>query len=567
MILSASPHTEARHRASRGSRQEPQRMNFNCPSHAGRVLVQGMTVGGYNHGKAILMPFSTSPDRLRELQSEIEDFLKSLDHPVVFEEEVEVFDLTSGRWKLDVEFGKLLFEAWNQARSIGRRVEEVAYRDRKRMGVFVRKPGGRETATLEFRELGSREEAARTARVGSRASFRRELLALLGREYPGWKFERVSNRSDREHSFSTWYARGMARRGRTAWAFLGMAETEPPAAADAVLAYGLIWLEWLRAQHPEIAVSGLRLFLSPSAVDLTAHRATCLRPHTANVEIFARIAEESKPAPVDLKDFGNVETRLSPCRQGPMLVERHRALLGELLGDLFDRVDVAADPSGNFVSLRVHGLEVARVEGQLAARIYFGLEGSYRPLDESSPAKFREFVSRVVEVRRARSQDPTHEFYTLQAERWLESVLLRDITKIDPSLTPACVYPQVPAFAGMDRGVIDILSVTRGGRLTVIELKLQENINLPMQGLDYWLRVKWLSERGQFQERGYFPGLEPTKAPPLLFLVCPAFRFHSTTDCVLRYFDPSIEVVQVGLNAQWREGVRVLFRREMRVAH
>jgi hypothetical protein len=32
---------------------------------------------------------------------------------------------------------------------------------------------------------------------------------------------------------------------------------------------------------------------------------------------------------------------------------------------------------------------------------------------------------------------------------------------------------------------------------------------LPLQGLDYWLGDKWLEDRGQFRECGYFPGLTP----------------------------------------------------------
>jgi hypothetical protein len=124
----------------------------------------------------------------------------------------------------------------------------------------------------------------------------------------------------------------------------------------------------------------------------------------------------------------------------------------------------------------------------------------------------------------------------------------------------------VPAFSGTDRGVIDILSVTRAGRLAVIELKLHEEINLPMQGLDYWLRVKWLHGRGQFQPAGYFPEIGLASSPPLLYLVSPAFRFHSSTDRLIRYLDPAIEVVQIGLNDQWREQVKVLFRREVRTA-
>jgi hypothetical protein len=84
-----------------------------------------------------------------------------------------------------------------------------------------------------------------------------------------------------------------------------------------------------------------------------------------------------------------------------------------------------------------------------------------------------------------------------------------------------------------------------------------------LQGLDYWLRVKWLEDRDQFRECGYFPGLTPSPASPALYLVCPAFRFHSTTESILRYFQPSIRVVKVGINQDWRAGVKVLFRRTL----
>jgi hypothetical protein len=122
----------------------------------------------------------------------------------------------------------------------------------------------------------------------------------------------------------------------------------------------------------------------------------------------------------------------------------------------------------------------------------------------------------------------------------------------------------VPAFAGQDRGIIDILGVTNRGRLAVIELKVDEDINLPFQGLDYWLRVRWLQERGEFQKSGYFAGVELSPEPPLLYLVSPAFRFHSTSDRLMRYLTPSIEVVKVGVNQQWRGGVQLLFRRGLR---
>jgi hypothetical protein len=509
------------------------------------------------------MPPPRDPGPLLELQNEIETFLKSLRHPVLVEDGAEVLDLTAAKWRVSVEFGKLMFEAWNPGRSFARRVEELAYRDRGQMGLFVRKHGGRGTGTLELRELKLR---GREDRRQSRPLFSRELLAMLQAEYPGWHFERVSERSDREHSFSAWYTRGLARRGTTGWAFLGLSESEPVAAADEALAFGIIWLDWLRGHSDRVTVSGLKLFLPSRAVEVTAHRAAHLNHRALQIEIFEWKPEAERAVAVDLKDFGNVETRLVPLGRREEIVERHQALVRDLLGDNAGRVDAVPDASGDALSLRVLGLEIARIEGRLAPRVYFGLEGSVRRLEEDNREAFRLFLDHLLETRRAGSGEPAHDYYRLQGERWLESMLVRDPTKLDSSLHPGHVYPQVPAFSGSERGIIDILCATRQGRLAVIELKLQEEINLPLQGLDYWLRVKWLHEAGDFQKFGYFPGIGLAPSAPVLYLVCPAFRFHSSIERVVRYFNPAIEIVQVGLNDNWREGVKILFRRAMRSA-
>lgn len=507
------------------------------------------------------MPPSRDIESLRALQGEIEIYLKSLRHPVVVEDEVTLFDLEAASWRLSVDFGKLIFEVWNPARSVVRRVEEIAYRDRDRLGLFVRKSAGRETSTLEFRERAS---AGNVARGESRARTRQELVAVLAREYSGWRLERVSSRSDREHSFSAWYTRGLARRGATAWAFLGLGESEPPAAADAILSYGLIWLDWLRSHAERFTVGTLKLFLPHAAVPLCAQRAAWIERRALQLELFEWNHGEDRPTPVDARDFGNVETRLTPRRQGEVLLERHAGLVRSLLGDLAGRVEVVADAAANLFSLRVLGLEIARVETLLAPQVFYGLEGSYRRMEPGDEGGLRRFVTQVLKLRSPSSPNRSHEFYRLQGERWLESILVRDITKVDTDLRPECVYPQVPAFSGGDRGVIDILTVTRRGRLAVVELKLVEDINLPLQGLDYWLRVKWLHERGQFETFGYFPGNVLSPEPPLLYLVSPAFRFHSTTDRLACYLDGSIQVIKVGINESWREGVKVLFRQSPR---
>ena len=502
---------------------------------------------------------------LDKLRGDIEQFVKSLRRPVVVEDEVELFDLSATSWRLSVEFGKLIFEAYNAARSVRRRVEEIAYRDGDRLGVFARRPGRREAATLEFREF-ERGAGQAVDKAAGRATFQKKLLAMLAREYPGRSWERLGHRSDREHSFSAWYTRGVARLGRTAWAFVGLGESETPAAADAALTFGLIWLDWLRTHSDRITYPGLKLILPPGTAGTSALRASGLNPRALQVEIFEWSSGEGGPRFINWKDHGNIETRLAPSGLATGLFERHRDLLLRLLGDFLAKVEIVADPPAAALSIRILGMELARVEGLLAPRVSFGLPGNARRFEEGRRDELRRLLETALRFRCASTPDASSDFYRLQSERWLESLVVRDVTKIDPALMPAFVYPQVPAFSGMDRGVIDLLLATRGGRLAVLELKVQEDINLPFQGLDYWLRVKWLHRRGQFREFGYFPGVELAEALPSLYLVCPGFRYHSTTGRLLRYLDPAIPVVQVGINDGWRQGIKILFRREHEAA-
>jgi hypothetical protein len=509
----------------------------------------------------VAMAHETGSEPLRALRQEIEAFIQSLAHPAVVEDEAELFDLASTRWSLTIQFDKLLFEAWNQARTLARRVEEVAYRDVDRLGIFVRKSHARETSVLEFRELHPKQ---RKGRDSGRSAFRQEFTAMLKQEFQGWRLENVSNRSDREHSFSTWYTRGLARQGRTGCALIGLSKDETPAAAEAVLAFGLIWLDWLRSRSERTMVPRLRIYLPREAIELNAHRAAAINHRAVQLELYEWNGGSERRVRVDLETAGDVAVRLVPHRPNEALIARHRDLLRGLLGDVVDCLTMTTDTTGKFVSVRVAGLEIVRIEGDLSPKIFFGLEGSVRRLDDGRRDDFREFVTRVLRWRNATSEDTSDDFYRLQSERWLESVLVNDITRIDPGLSPEFVYPQVPAFSRADRGVIDILTVTREGRLAVMELKLEEQINLPFQALDYWLRVEKLRQQGKFQGYGYFPGVALADAPPLLYLVVPAFRFHSTTTRLLRYLDSSITVMQIGINDPWRHGIKVLFRRELR---
>jgi hypothetical protein len=183
-----------------------------------------------------------------------------------------------------------------------------------------------------------------------------------------------------------------------------------------------------------------------------------------------------------------------------------------------------------------------------------------RRLDDGNAAEFARLVRSIGEVRHP--QGPRdHMLWRLHPERWLESLVIKDVSALDERLDAACVYSQVPAFSASDRAMIDVLTTTRQGRMAILELKAEEDIHLPLQGLDYWSRVEWHRERGEFQRFGYFQGRELTYEPPLLFLVAPALHVHPTTDILLRYVSTEVPWEVVGIDERWREGVRVVFRK------
>jgi hypothetical protein len=143
-------------------------------------------------------------------------------------------------------------------------------------------------------------------------------------------------------------------------------------------------------------------------------------------------------------------------------------------------------------------------------------------------------------------------------ERFLEAVIRDDVAAIEPRARQTPVHGQVITFAATDRDIVDLLAVSFDGRLIVLELKAAEDIHLPIQALDYWLRVLWHVRRGELTH--LFPGIPLQPEPPLLRLVAPALAFHSTTATVLRYFSPEIDVERVGINSDWSAKLKVILR-------
>ncbi len=146
--------------------------------------------------------------------------------------------------------------------------------------------------------------------------------------------------------------------------------------------------------------------------------------------------------------------------------------------------------------------------------------------------------------------------------------------RLIPRFDPRFVYAQVPAIAGAgDRGMLDLLGMTEDGRLAVIELKAADDLQLALQGLDYWIRVRHHHAAGSgagsghaedgndLQRHGYFRGVELSPQPPRLYLVAPALHIHPATETILRYLSPRVEWSLLALDERWRQEVRVIWRK------
>jgi hypothetical protein len=167
-------------------------------------------------------------------------------------------------------------------------------------------------------------------------------------------------------------------------------------------------------------------------------------------------------------------------------------------------------------------------------------------------------------MRRHDAEDRRNPLYLRHPEAWLESSIRANVQSIDGTLLAQPIYSQAPHIASADRGILDLLAVDFEGRLTVIEIKAVEDIHLPLQALDYWMRVKWHLERGDFTKAGYFPGITLRPDAPRLLLVAPSLEFHPTNEALLRCFSSDVTVERIGVGLEWRRELKVVLRQTCR---
>jgi hypothetical protein len=481
-----------------------------------------------------------------EIRQTIERFIATSLEPALLEPGEELLALSSGNFALETRGDSLTIEAWNGQRNLVRRVTGIEQESRGKLVLRIERFGKRAgtLALVDLRRPAGQDATLRSGRLEFREQFRR----FLRRQFPLYKVAELTTEPDLEHSLSPAYPRALLRQGRGAWAAIG---ASPDAFhAEGVLTFGLIWLDYLRGREPDLPIQGLVVYLPAGHEKTTCLRLLFLDPAAAQYAAFVYDATGAEER-IDLSDYGNLDTRLEPCRR-PVPSKLDSAVREILEAPGVERIE----RSDGEQSLRVHGLEFARTAG---SELLFGLSGR-RAASASNFAELRSLAKELAWLRSPGAEDRMNPLYLRNPEAWLESQVRNRIQQIDACLIETPIYGQVPAFAAADRGVLDLLAIDGAGRLAVLELKASEDVHLPLQALDYWMRVKWHLDRGEFSANGYFPGIELRNQPPRLLLVSPALDFHPSNERVLRYLAPSIPIERVGVGVDWRRELKVMFR-------
>ncbi len=526
---------------------------------------------------------------VEQIAAALECFLAEHPKAIVTEEGKVLFDMRAAKYSLATEHGRCTLQLWSEERNIVRRVcaavERGVARDRM-LRLSTQRFGQTRPGSLDL--LADRDRRTPSTREATRMRYLKSLERGMLRggdssdAWGEWTADGFRTAMDLEKSFGPAYARGSLVHGQQAWAVIAVNAEETQATVDGILTLGVLWLAHCREtsgdRRPWRQYRGLRLIVPRGMATLTASRLAWMNADAAQWELWEFDEKTEELEQRDAVDCGNVMTRLIHAPNEAAARERFAEAAERVMGLVPVAMREVVEQrirSGVEMAFLLYGLEFARVRMGYAGdsfnriqEVTFGAGANETPLTDENADELRGLVARLF-ARRTAGGDKRDALYRMQPERWLESVLRRDASLIEAHLDAAHVYTQVPAFAASDRGMLDMLSVDKDGRLAVIELKADEDLHLALQGLDYWVRVRWhhrqnpdaRSGLGEFQRHGYFGGVRLAEGPPKLYLVAPALHVHPATEVVLRYLSPRVEWVLVALDERWRRQVRVVWRK------
>jgi hypothetical protein len=331
---------------------------------------------------------------------------------------------------------------------------------------------------------------------------------------------------------------------------------------DSLFSSALLWFNRLQLRPKRPLIEKLLIVVEHNVLEAARQRHVLLRDSVRQrIDLFEidEAWEQLEPVrPIERKNLWRKRLTRFPAIAEDGMTERVK----QIVGMAPHAIDVVTSRHGQ--TLRYLGLPFARVRRVMDRdRIWFGIEGSRRHLlDEYDEQDWAKLLHDLEVYRHEKCRDRRQWLYRAAGEAWLESILRRDISRLDPGLIIAPLHAQFRTSHGGPTGArpIDLLALRHDGRLAVIELKVNEDREHVFQGVDYWRRVEAHRRRGHISTAKLFGEREISDESPLVYLVAPALRFHPSFATLARTIAPDIEVYRFDINEDWRAGVRVVRR-------
>jgi hypothetical protein len=381
------------------------------------------------------------------------------------------------------------------------------------------------------------------------------------------------------------YARIVLRRKHERIAVTATVASSDARNVDSLFSSSLLWFTRLQQRPRRPLIERLVIAVEHNVLEAARQRHVLLRESLRQrIQLFEIRSDGKRGSSLTVREGSRLNTdgsweQLEPVRPferkhlwrkrlirlSPIVEDETIERAKQIIALQPQAIDVVASRHGQ--TIRYHGLPFARVRRVMdRERIWFGIEGSRRRLlDDYHEQDWIKLFRDLEHYRNRDCRDKRHWFYRAAGEAWLESILRRDISKLDPGLIVAPLHAQFRTSHGGPTGArpIDLLALRYDGRLAVIELKVNEDREHVFQGVDYWRRVEAHRRRGHISTAKLFGEREISDESPLVYLVAPTLRFHPSFTTLARTIAPDVEIYRFDINEDWRRGVRVVRREQV----
>jgi hypothetical protein len=544
-----------------------------------------------NDGRAIPTSPTALESRLVEFAGTHTEWFITVEGRIPLEIDRSEFDFS-------VAHGRLIFSSWTQQGSRTWHITDWARSDDKLILHASRRMGA-EATTIELVPRASAR--ALIASIAAARQMRCEHLAELmaegledrvlgidgsyflnnpavkeGREpaetnrlhpnpyplHPSAKIERAALSPGMRRDQPGRYARIILRLPHERVAVTSIVAQSDPRNVDSLFSSALLWFSRLQSSARRPSIHRLLIVVEKSILEAARQRHVLLRDSLRQRIELLVIDDDWREIESCLRWERKYLWRKKLPRFPPVIETVATDRGNQILALAPDAIDVVASRHGQ--TLRYHGLPFARIRRVMERDyIWFGIEGSQRhALGDYQQREFAKLLNDLQTYRHENCRDHRHWFYRAAGEAWLESILRRDITKLDPGLIIAPLHAQFRTSPGGPAGPrpIDLLALRHDGRLVVIELKVNEDREHVFQGVDYWRRVEAHRRRGHISAAKLFGDRGISNESPLVYLAAPTLRFHPSFATLVRTIAPDIEIYRFDINEDWRTGVRVVRR-------